>query len=125
LFHRRARHMIVRLREELHKKEEHVKQLEMECKKEMIAKFGRVVDMDELCACIINLDILDALLVLESRRNRHYVERDQLAKRIEETRWNLTDVTMVGKQCQYQCQHIFISYILVRSILLMRYVLDP
>jgi len=90
--------MIVRLREELHKKEHTVKLLDEECKKDMVAKFGRMVDLDELCACIINLDILDALLLLESRRNKHYRERDKLARRIEETRWSLTDVTKVNSE---------------------------
>ncbi|CAG7731039.1 unnamed protein product [Allacma fusca] len=91
--HKRARHMMVRLREELTKLEDDVGQINTRCKREMIAKFGKLVDLDDVCAAVINLEVLDELTRLETRRNWHYRERKKIADEIEKARDRLTFLT--------------------------------
>ena len=85
--------MMVRLKEELGKLEQEVGQVNYRCKREMISKFGKIVDLDDVCAAIINLEILDELSRLESRRNWHYRERKKIADEIEKARDRLTFLT--------------------------------
>jgi len=95
---RRTRHMMVRLREELRKKETRVKILLEACAKDMVGRFGRVVDMEAVCAGSVNLEIIDLMEALDAQRKVHYAERDQLNKNIMRTRHDLASVTTVNSE---------------------------
>lgn len=64
----------------------------------MLTRFGQIVDLEEVCACIINLEILDALIALEARRKIQCSEMDQLKRRIQQTRHQLATATIANSE---------------------------
>lgn len=82
--------MYTRLTEELKKAEKRVEDLKAEAKKDMVLKFGREVDLDKVCAAIINLELLDKEIQLDKLRKFQYYERQRLIDNILDAKDELT-----------------------------------
>lgn len=82
--------MYMRLTEELKKSEKRVEELKILAKKDMVFKFGREVDLDKVCAAIINLELLDKEIQLEKLRKLHYIQRQRIIDNILDAKDDLT-----------------------------------
>ncbi|CAL8109223.1 unnamed protein product [Orchesella dallaii] len=85
-----GKQMHLRLIEELKKAEKRVEELKVKVKKEMVLKFGREVDLDKVCAAIINLELLDKEIQLDKLRKLHYHQRQKAIEEILEAKRELT-----------------------------------
>lgn len=82
--------MHLRLIEELKKAEKRVEELKVAVKKDMVLKFGREVDLDKVCAALINLELLDKEIMLDKLRKYHYAQRQQAVDAILDAKEGLT-----------------------------------
>lgn len=82
--------MLVRLHEEFRKAENEVKLLKEQVKREMTFKFGQEVDLDKICASVINLTLMRQEMLLEKTKMDNYKERAKINQELLEVKYQLT-----------------------------------
>lgn len=82
--------MLVRLHEEFHKAEKEVLALKEQVKLEMMQKFGQEVDLDKICASVINLERMRMEMLLEKTKMEHYKARAKANQEVLEMKYELS-----------------------------------